>query len=254
VTVTRMSRAPVSRGCGQRKAGGVYACCGLSEHGLPIEHFLIDPVQALAVQCFRAPIVIPDPEDADLKHMAIWVGAEYYPSPWDYIEETRRLGASRRIPGDFDFSVLTPGRSRMILVHPHAYTKRIDLPDSCPKELLEEGHGKDVACLGALRHYVDALGCAREEASDTETELAIRIGDIAYAVPQRQIAGVERSQFSPGAFMQLPISHFEYQAKDASDSGPEEFSSRCESTGYAGVIVDDDSSAPRDAGALEEDD
>ena len=34
---------PVARGCGTRKKGGCYAECGLSDDGLPLEHFLFDP-------------------------------------------------------------------------------------------------------------------------------------------------------------------------------------------------------------------
>lgn len=239
MSVTRLTRGPVSRGCGQRKGGGVYACCGLSEHGLPIEHFLIDPVQNLAVQCFRAPVLIDDPQTPELKHMAIWVGAEYYGSPWDYIEETRRLGASRRIPGDFDFSQLTPGSSRMILIHPRAFTMRIDLPDDCPKDLLEEGHGKDVACLGALRHYAETLGSVRAANRDTDDRLAVSVGQVTYHVPRRQIEGVLMAEFGPGAFMQLPITHFEYQAKNVTDEAPAEFEERCDKAGFTGVVVDD---------------
>lgn len=239
MSVTRTSRSPVTRGCGQRKGGGVYACCGLSENGLPIEHFLIDPVQSIAVQCFRSPVIIDDPEDPDLKHMAIWVGAEHYASPWNYIEETARLGASRRIPNDFDFSQLTPGRSRMVLIHPFAFTTRIDLPDDCPKDMLEEGHGRDVACLGALRHYAETFGSVRAEDRDSEAGLAIAVGQVSYYVPKRQITGVLKAELGPGAFLQLPLSHFEYQAKDGADQAPSEFEERCNKAGFDGLVVDD---------------
>lgn len=240
MSLTRLSRAPVTRGCGSRKAGGIYACCGLSSDGLPIEHFLIDPVRALAVGCFRAPILLDDPDCAEVKHLAIWVGAEFYASPWDFIEETRRLGASRRIPGEFDFSQLTPGLSRMVLVHPRAAIARIDPPDECPKGAIETaGHGTAVACLGTLRHYVAALGSNRIESPDAEDRLAIAVGALRYFVPARQVDGVASSEFSPAAFMQLPITHFEYQAKSDADSGPPEFAERCERSGFQGVVVDE---------------
>ena len=38
---------PVERGCGEREPGGVYAECGLSPYGSPLEHFLIDPPMPL---------------------------------------------------------------------------------------------------------------------------------------------------------------------------------------------------------------
>ena len=34
---------PVPRGCGEREPGGVYAECGLSPRGRPLEEFLFDP-------------------------------------------------------------------------------------------------------------------------------------------------------------------------------------------------------------------
>ncbi len=34
---------PAPRGCGEREPGGVYAECGLSSRGRPLEEFLIDP-------------------------------------------------------------------------------------------------------------------------------------------------------------------------------------------------------------------
>lgn len=85
-TIERVAREPVIRGCGSRKAGGVYLCTGLAEHGLPIESFFIDPVKAMAVECFRAPTLIDDPFVEGLKHIAVWIGAEHYPSPADYLD------------------------------------------------------------------------------------------------------------------------------------------------------------------------
>jgi len=250
MSLTRLSRAPITRGCGSRTAGGIYACCGLSSDGLPIEHFLIDPVRPLAVGCFRAPILLEDPDCPEIKHLAIWVGAEFYASPWDFIEETRRLGASRRIPGEFDFSQLAPGLSRMVLVHPRAAIARIDAPDACPKDAIETaGHGTAVPCLGALRHYVAPLGSNRIESLDVEGQLAIAVGAVSYFVPARQIDGVVLSELSPAAFMQLPITHFEYQAKGNEDSGPPEFAERCERSGFQGVVVDETSAfEPADSG------
>lgn len=31
------------RGCGSRDEGAMYACCGVQEGGLLIEHFIVDP-------------------------------------------------------------------------------------------------------------------------------------------------------------------------------------------------------------------
>lgn len=231
----RATRTPISRGCGERKKGGVYMCTGTSERGLPIEAFLIDPARQFDVECFRAPIVVADPSDPNLKHVAIWVGREHYPSLVDYVEETRRLGASRRIPQDFDFSVLTPNRSRMILIHPLAYTQRID-KTTCPHDREDEGHGEIMPCVGAHWSYVEALGS--EVTTSGELVKTVRIGQSRYHPAQEQIA-VDAVEFSPGAFLQLPITHIEYQANDRNDAGPSDVDSRAHRAGFDYVIVDD---------------
>lgn len=114
----------VPRGCGDRKEGGIYAECGLSSHGRPLEDFLVDSplplpdgldMRALA----NKPQVWMDPRTG-AHHLIIWIGAEHYPYVADYVEEVRRYGASRRISSAVDLSKLTPGESRMILVHPLA--------------------------------------------------------------------------------------------------------------------------------------
>lgn len=51
--------------------------------------------------------------------LLIWVGAEHYEYCPDYIEETRRFGASRKLNPNLALSLLSR-ESRMILAHPHA--------------------------------------------------------------------------------------------------------------------------------------
>lgn len=122
------THASVHRACGQRIRGGVYAEARLSEDGLPIEYFLVDPpipveigqlgLASVGVQLIKIQV-------AGTKHLPgvhyIFdvVGQEFYPYPADYVEETRRLGASRRLPANLDFSRLGPG-SRLILIHARA--------------------------------------------------------------------------------------------------------------------------------------
>jgi len=232
--VERIARDKVSRGCGSRKAGGVYLCTAMGGKGMPLEYFLIDPVQKFEVDCFRAPIVVDDPNDSTLKHLAIWVGKEHYPSLVDYVEETKRLGASRRIPEDFDFSVLTPGRSRMFLIHPLAFTELIN-EAACPQDRGEEGHGTTVACIGAHWRYAKSMGSQVTEAPEGDSAV---IGECSYHLNQPQIE-VDLAQFSPGAFLQLPITHIEYQAHDRADTGPDNPKDRAVGAGFDYVIVDD---------------
>lgn len=103
-----------------RSAGGVYAVCGSSPFGMPIEHFLLDP-----------PVLVPDglelPDRGVTLHErdGVWhiidrVGLAYYPNVADFIEEARRLGVSRRLQSNLDFSKLTE-ESRLLLIHPRAW-------------------------------------------------------------------------------------------------------------------------------------
>lgn len=199
-----------SRGCGSRKPGGVYLCTALSEDGSPIEDFLVDPVRPFHGEPFRAPILWNDISNPELFHAVIWVGAEFYPSLVDFVEEVKAKGASRRIPSNFDFSKLTPGASRMIFIHPKAFTTTAHLPaNGCPKRY--PLHGLNEPCIGAHWDYVEGLGGNISGRTAT-------LGDLQYAVPpQEDIMPL----LTPGFFMALPITHVEYEAMNDGDTGPE---------------------------------
>lgn len=217
-----------SRGCGSRQKGGVYLCTHLSPFGSPLEDFLVDPVLPFAGEPFRAPILIADPEDIRVQHAVIWVGAQFYPSPVDFIEEVRRKGASRRVPSGFSFSALTPGKSRMIFVHPKAYTQACVLPDRCPKAI--PNHGTDAPCLGAHWHLAQALGSAVHGDRG-------RIGDMTYPLPTQWGPDAVPDDLSPGMFLVLPINAVEYEARDRTDTVPESLQS-AESVGFPVTIID----------------
>jgi len=142
---------PEPRGCGEREEGGVYAECGFSPYGSPLEHFLFDPPLPLpdGIDLINKPQLwqradpvsgepVLDPEtDAPVYDLLIWIGAEHYPEAADYIEETRRLGASRRLNPQMDLSKLTC-RSRMVLAHPKAIIaswRDLMPPKQCQKQL-----------------------------------------------------------------------------------------------------------------------
>lgn len=201
-----------SRGCGSRKQGGVYLCTGLSEDGSPVEDFLVDPVRPFRGEPFRAPISWEDPTKPGLFHAVIWVGAEFYPSLVDFVEEVKAKGASRRIPSSFDFSKLTPGASRMIFVHPKAFTATTHLPaNGCPKH--HALHGLVEPCIGAHWEYVQVLG-------GNVSGFTATLGDLQYAVPA-QVQEDMVPHLAPGFFMALPITHVEYEARTDADTGPE---------------------------------
>lgn len=136
-----------TRGCGRRVAGGVYAVCGTSPFGMPVEHFLIDykalnpdlGVAAVGVSLIdlpKQPTMVFD-----------WVGSEHYPNVADFVEEVRRFGMSRRLPKNLDYTRIVEG-SRQVLCHARAiilnaedYQKeRMGVEEGylyCPKNIAE---------------------------------------------------------------------------------------------------------------------
>lgn len=232
-----------SRGCGSRQPGGAYLCTKLGPNGSPLEDFLVDPVKPFAGEPFRAPILVPDPDDPEVKHAAIWVGESFYPSPVDFIEEVRQKGASRRVPSGFHFAALTPGKSRMIFIHPRAYTEKLFTPDHCPKDI--EAHGETEPCLGAHWHYVAALGgrvdgghevSVNEQLAYLEGQTA-HIGDLSYPLPVQANSQDVPTDFSPGIFLVLPINAVEYEALNREDTGPQSLQ-QAEDVGFSVSIID----------------
>lgn len=129
---------PVARGCGTRVAGGIYAECGTSENGLPVEAFIMDPPEAIPEHLHLAPQGVAWVERRGVWHLVDWVGSEHYPNVADFIEECRRYGLSRRVPRTAPFERLTPA-SRILLVHARAiitngaaYRPKDGAPYSCP--------------------------------------------------------------------------------------------------------------------------
>lgn len=114
-----------TRGCGTRKAGGTYLCCGQSPNGLPIEYFVLDPVRLWATEWHRGFRII---KGKNCNHVVIFVSDSDYLSPWCFVEEVRRFGASRKVAPTFPFEQLTPGLSRMLFAHKKAYI----IPDLWP--------------------------------------------------------------------------------------------------------------------------
>ncbi len=143
---------PTERACGQRSTG-CYIEVGLSEHGLPVEWFILDPSVSPVVFGFSEN---PARELANKKsqlyldtngiyHVIDWVGGDYtYVS--DFIEEGRAMGFSRKLPPNFPFEKLTAGVSTMLCIHPHCYNDLWDeqsLP-SCKSYDEASKHPKNV--------------------------------------------------------------------------------------------------------------
>ncbi|MBZ9715606.1 hypothetical protein [Deinococcus multiflagellatus] len=108
-----------ARECGPgRTAGSIYAECGLSLTGMPLEQFLHDPPVPVdpAQLGLSAQGVSTIVDERGIKHLIDLVGAAHYPYPADFIEEARVMGVSRKVPRTVDLTGLT-GASLLILVH-----------------------------------------------------------------------------------------------------------------------------------------
>ena len=138
---------PVPRGCGDREPGGIYAECGLSSKGRPLEEFLLDPPLPIPPgldlvnkpQTWQRLLPTGEPaldgEGLPIFDLLIWVGQEHYPYCPDFLEEVKQYGASRRLNPNLDLSLLSRS-SRMILAHPHVLNTAWQMqrpPQSCKK-------------------------------------------------------------------------------------------------------------------------
>lgn len=184
------------RGCGDRQTDAIYLESRLCKGGLPIEEFIIDP-----------PI---DCEDNDIKfsrsfqifqkdgvnHLIDWVGESFYESPWDFIEECRVKGMSRRISKTFDFSILTLGQSQVFFAH----KKAIDLkakPDNSRLTLINRFPA----------HEID------EEVPDKDKgKYGFRkIGDLKYRISNwNPNIEIKDKDFRAGLFLRMPITNMVY--------------------------------------------
>lgn len=114
---------PDGRGCGERSEERPYLCTGTSAEGIRIENFLIDPTIPLPPDGWhRGFEILPrNPQEPDgVKDVIIFVGSDSYPAAWDFVEEVRRFGASRKVAPNFPFEKLTPKESRMLFAHKEA--------------------------------------------------------------------------------------------------------------------------------------
>jgi hypothetical protein len=105
------------RGCGYRQPGGAYFAVPLGPGGRPVEEFLIDPPIVIdAARLGAAAVGVTLIEREGVSDVLDTVGREYYPTVASFVEETRRLGVSRRAPRTIDFGRISEP-SRLLLAH-----------------------------------------------------------------------------------------------------------------------------------------
>jgi len=94
---------------------------GAGPNAHPVECFMFDTPKVIDVAALGITSVGVHPvENPD---GSVWlydiVGSEHYPNVADFVEETRRLGISRRLPRSLPWDRLD-GRTRLILLHKRA--------------------------------------------------------------------------------------------------------------------------------------
>ncbi|RJR12452.1 hypothetical protein C4588_02120 [Candidatus Parcubacteria bacterium] len=115
-------QTPNGRGCGFRDEGGTYLSLGIGPGGtLHVEDLILDPVKPWPGEWQRGFKILPN--RGGWNDVGIFISKEDYPSLWDFVEEVRRYGISRKVPPTFPFESLTPGKSRMIFFHARGIPK-----------------------------------------------------------------------------------------------------------------------------------
>jgi hypothetical protein len=236
--ISRPSLLP--RGCGERKEGGIYAECGLSKWGLPVEHFLVDPPQVVEMDALGLTAIgVKLIEVNGVWHVFDVVGSEHYPNVADLVEEVRILGASRRLAKTLDFSRLT-SESKLVLLHRRAQIENAGeyvsalgawMPTGwhCPKHLPEHESPPLPPAMCAGLWWVDVEGgatpsqvgrhltpslCGVSDAS-LLTAVTRHMPSFSYDAWARPV-GIQ-AQYRLAIFMVLPITNLAViRAKDGS--------------------------------------
>ena len=217
----------VVRGCGSRVEGGVYVCADTSPFGKPIYAFLVDPViEWRGPKVLRSPMIIEDRNGVN--HLVLGVGVKFYPYIPDYVEEARVYGVSKRVPRNFDFSVLTPNRSRLLLVHRRAiptFRYEVERP-WCPKSIVDKHR-----CVGDLwaLSSLDFVTEKHELLGETgDGFVKVKTPSVEYTVSKAYANS--KPTYKAGIFLMIPKFHFEYVNKKG--KAPKELKKKIEKAGF----------------------
>jgi len=232
-----MLSTPAARGCGKRKAGGVYIDMGLVPAGTPgarpVDDFLIDPPVRVSDQMRDdlgvKPVGVTLVDMNGVTHVIDWVGESFYPNVADYVEEVKHLGLSRRCELAADEYARLTRDSQIILVHPRAWidqfaalseaviveeNDRQDILWHCPKNTHRESveASLESCCLGLA--WCDLVDC------DEDGERAMP--SFSYTGTPHAIFEDELTlTYTPAIFAQFPISQL-VVVRDSEDPDREE--------------------------------
>lgn len=186
----------MSRGCGDRKTDSIYFESRLTIKGEPIENFIIDPpidCEKKGIKWSRSYQIF---RKDGVNHLIDWIGEEYYPSPWDFIEEARIKGMSRRVQKSFDFTKITPGKSQIFFAH----KKAIDLTTKTKIHLVK------------ANRFMPHSSAAPYVEEKLKGAVGFRkVGDVTYTISHwNPNIPIKNKDFRAGLFLRLPITNMVY--------------------------------------------
>jgi hypothetical protein len=152
-----------NRGCGTRKAGGIYLTTPLGPNGMPVDYFLVDPPLRIDPEFERSRglanigVKLLERPTREGEPSGIWdvwdvVGQDNYPNVADMIQEIRGMGVSRRIAANEAFANLS-GQSKLLLLHRrawienyHDYYGALSIENQDLRAQGKEGMASDLGC------------------------------------------------------------------------------------------------------------
>lgn len=249
-------QAPSGRGCGTRDAGGVYLALGIGPGGmLTIKDLILDPVKLWPGKWQRGFKILPNKQG--FNDVGIFVSKEDYPSPWDFAEEAKRFGISRKVPPTFPFEQLTPGKSRMVFIHARAYpdfdytdaelTEHVQMPQyGCKmkwepelwKRAFPGWHPKiekETFCTFSHQHFA---GIIHDSFYDNEGKFEIQMPSFSYSGYIPVVRNDDEGNRIPlkwkiGAFMVSPLGHIEMPIKKNKHAAE-----RANKAGFETIVTD----------------
>lgn len=208
-----------ARGCGTRKPGGLYLCCGMSPYGQPIEHFLIDPVVPIDTDPFRTPQIV---EKNGLNHALVYIGEEFYKYVPNFVDEARVMGISRRIPGRFPIDKLRAG-STMMMVHRKA---RIIGADSCKDEGRYMEYWK-IAEKRKIKWFCPKVLPGHRHPSQLKVQQCI---GLLWPLSKEMVDAAAPFDYETGIFAAFPVTHIDYVKVPGQEGVPADIAARARST------------------------
>ena len=223
----------VERGCGKRVEDGLYICVSESPFGKPIDFFLIDPPIPFPNLRLRSPMLVEDRDG--IVHLVLGIGATYYPFVSDYVEEARVLGISKRVKRNFDPSVLTPFKSKLLLVHPRAIPEfDYSVETICPRKIHNQGDRcvKDLWSLSALKSF-DKVHAVQKN----QDEIIVSTPSTDYVVSEPYAPKKWIDEYSNGIILAFNSFHFEYINKKG--KVPQKIKNRITKAGFSLKVMEE---------------